>query len=170
MLKDTFIWEEGSQVASCVLFDTATNETFVGMAKCAEEDLDFASSKTGLYIAQQRATIKYLKAQKKKAQIKVNTLHDFYFSVNTSKHFDPKEYLERKLMKHYHRAKLDIKTYDTTIELYENSLAEFIEQKGKLFAQLKAKRNNPKGYEQDQQEIVTQRTEILSQLTEKQGK
>ena len=72
---------------------------FTGVAYCHPDDLDFASERTGLFIAESRAIIKVLIFQRDH-EIKpaLATLNHLYSNMRTSKYYNPKSY-EAKMIR-----------------------------------------------------------------------
>ena len=93
-----YFWNEEHGIASASIY--YKNYTFTGKAYCHPEDRDMMSKLTGQTIAEMRATIKYLKFVRDcELQPQLKALKQLYYSMNYSKHFDPKSYEAKMLYK-----------------------------------------------------------------------
>lgn len=97
MVEPIYNWDAETHTATCVL--TIQNKKFSGRAICHEDDLDMESMHTGLFIAEARARIEYLKYLRDDCQAKLQALLDFYFTINNSRHFNTKSYESRMLIR-----------------------------------------------------------------------
>lgn len=134
-----FDWNELTGHMVCVLEDTNSNQVFMGEAYCSEEDVDMMSRRTGEHIAYSRATIKYYKNEVKNYKEQLKGLNNLYYSVNLSKHYDRKGYMEHMLYRQINIIKNKIQDTKQKISMIEDSLKEYIIEKDKIYKQIRAK-------------------------------
>ena len=134
MKKDIdFIWDEESGIATC-LIPWDDNNDIIGTSICCEEDQDMKSEKTGMHIAEKRATIGYLKAIRDneiKPQLKI--LKQFYYSINQSKQFNPKSYEARMLNRQIKMLEEGLDYVKKNIKANQKDLSNYINEKEKFY-------------------------------------
>lgn len=116
------------------------NNNFIGKATCCEEDYDFESEKIGYTIAHLRAVIKTAKYGKRKLKHELKALKQLYYSVNMSKHFNPKGYMEKMLYRQIQQKEDDIEALNDAIKDIQQNITMFIEKKDKYHNQVRAMR------------------------------
>lgn len=133
-----FSWDEATGFASCILTDG--ENTYYGHAQCAPDDLEFCSQKIGCEIAFYRARIAMYKNYRDTLRIKLNTLRNFYYTINQSQQFQPKGYETRMLNRQIRLIEDDIKTVKALLENEKNNLNDYLKIKAKLHEQLRRMR------------------------------
>ena len=114
MKKPIFNWEEETGTALCVIYDK--DKVYYGNATCHPDDRDMISEKTGCEIAYRRACIMRLKSLKEEFKLEYKTLKKCYYSMNTSKYFNPKSYEARRIVSHMQQAQENIEAIKYVIE------------------------------------------------------
>lgn len=117
--------------ANCIIEEH--NIIGVGNATCHPEDNDVASEKTGLYIAELRATIHFLQ-NKKATKLKpaLTALKHLYATMNHSKQFNPYSYEAKRIRKEIKNLEKEINQINCSIALIHNQLREYINDKDKM--------------------------------------
>jgi hypothetical protein len=116
--------------------------TFTGKANCHPDDADMESSRTGITIAQMRATIKYLQHLKNnELKPKLDALNQLYYSINKSKKHDPNSYEAKMLHRQIELYKADLAEIRTTLARVKEELRFYIKDKEELYTKW---RNNRK--------------------------
>lgn len=138
---ETMMFQDG--VATCTLSDKEGN-VYVGIARCHPDDKDFESEKVGFQIAFYRAYIKVLYEVKKELQIQLNTLKQFYYSINQSKQYNEKSYENSMLQRSIRRTTSDLVAAKQELVTAKQNLREYIDGKDKLHKKLRATRNKDK--------------------------
>lgn len=125
-------WNQETKCAEVIIkYD---GHTFVGRAKCHEQDKDFGNSLVGLEIATNRAIVAQLQwVRNNELRPALQVLSNFYYSVNRSKNYHEKHYTERMLEKAIQRYKDDIVAINEEIEAHKKANRDLIEQKDKLY-------------------------------------
>lgn len=141
-----FEWDEESLIAVCILTDG--EDVFYGTARCHETDADMANEKTGCEIAFRRARIKLYRHYRDTCKTKLNALNQLYYSMNTSKRFNPKSYENRMLQRQIHMTEFDLDTAKEMIAGEEQSLREYITEKDNFYKKIRANREKAAKSEQ----------------------
>lgn len=117
--------------ANCIIEEH--NIIGVGNAICHPEDSDVASEKTGLYIAELRATIHFLQ-NKKATKLKpaLTALKHLYATMNHSKQFNFHSYEAKRIRKEIKNLEKEINQINCSIALIHNRLKEYINDKDKM--------------------------------------
>ena len=103
------------------------------------------SEKTGMFIAEERATIGYLKAiRDNELKPQMKALKQLYYSINKSKHYNPKSYESRTLNRQIKMLEADYNYVRAMIKEHQRDLAKYIDEKETLYIKL---RNNRKAKE-----------------------
>ena len=140
--KPIFNWDAEQRIASCVL-STGT-KVFSGIAQCHPDDEDMMSEKTGCEIAFRRAKIDLLRDYRNEIEIKLSALNQLYYSMNQSKKFDNKSYEYKMLKRQINMYKFDLETVKEQIQQEQDSLREYIENKGKFYTHIRTNRQKAK--------------------------
>jgi hypothetical protein len=136
-----FQYDPETMESICIL--TSGNTSFVGKAQCHKDDADFASEKTGQTIAQFRATIKYFQHIKNnELKPKLNALKQLYYSMNRSKHFNPKSYEAKMLFRQIRLKEEDLEFCKNAIQKTKRYIKEYIDQKEQNYQLIRKKRKN----------------------------
>lgn len=114
--------------------------TFTGLAHCHPDDLDYASERTGCYIAETRAIIKVLTFQRD-YEIKpvLTALKHLYSNMRTSKHYNPKSYEAKMLRSQIRVYENDLVAVSNDLASERKNLKDYLAGKDKIFAKLRAK-------------------------------
>ena len=127
MKEPVYTWD--GVVATCTITDEA-GRTFTGSAYVHEQDMDFASEKTGCTIATSRAAVAYLQSVKKNVlKPQLAALKQLYYSMKHSSRFNPKSYENIMLQRQITIKEEDIKTVNLEIYKHKAFLKEFIDTK-----------------------------------------
>ena len=113
---------------------------FVGEAFCHPDDNDFASERTGLFIAECRAVIKVLKFQRD-FEIKpvLATLTHLYSNMKTSKNYNPKSYEAKMLRSQIRHWEKELAAANFELAIERKNLKVYITEKDKIYTKLRAK-------------------------------
>ena len=141
MNNPQYIWEPETGYAACILTDNQ-GKVYFGAAQCSDVDKDMMSEKTGCMIAEKRALIKALKDCRKELKIKQSALNQLYYSVNKSKKYNSRGYMERMLKRQMKMIETDIETYNQQISAQQKNLNTFINDKDEFYKRI---RQNRKG-------------------------
>ena len=115
---------------------------FIGMAECHNDDMDFASERVGLTIAEARAVIKVLRFIRDcEMQPQLNILKHLYSNIETSHFHNPKSHESRRIRSQIRAIEREIKSLNNTIEDEKNFIKDYINGKDKLYRKLRAKNN-----------------------------
>ena len=113
---------------------------FVGEARCHPDDMDMESERTGLTIAEARATIKLMKFKRNFELIpQLNILQHLYNNICTSKYHDPKAYESKMIQSQISNIEKQITTIETDIADETKYLKEYIIKKDNLYKKIRAK-------------------------------
>lgn len=111
-------------------------------ARCHPDDMDFSSERTGLTIAEARATVALLKAKRRyeiEPQLKI--LKHLYGNMTTSKHFNPKSYEAKMIRSQIRAIEKELATISNDIADEEKYLEEYIQKKDAFYKKMRAKNN-----------------------------
>lgn len=110
----------------------------MGVAKCAEEDLEFMNDRTGENIALMRAEIKYYRYIRDNELIPAyNALKELHYSFNGNKNYNKDSLEARRIRKHMYMYEADIETVRELIRLAQTDLKMYIMTKDGLYHDLK---------------------------------
>ena len=128
-----FYWDEETMEAMCVLTDD-NNNTYMGVAKCHEDDMAFGTQKDGCKIALHRATIKYFQAVRDN-EIKpaLRGLKELYHSMDRSYRFNPNSYENKMLQRKIQAYENDLSTIKQMLVNERKKLKNFIDEKEKMY-------------------------------------
>jgi len=136
--KPAFSWDPETGSALCILYDR--NNLYYGTAQCADQDKDMMSEKTGCEIAYHRAMISALRSHRDELQAQYQGLHNYYYSMNNSKYFDPESYPIRRLKDHLEMIKNDISVIKDEIKKEQNFLNLYITDKDNFYKKIRSNR------------------------------
>lgn len=137
-MKTTYHWDEDSGIATCIIEDK--NGRYIGVAKCSPKDADMKNEKTGLIIAEARANIKLIKAEKSRTAQELKALNHYYHCIKDSKHFRPESYEANMLYRQTTQLKETIDSYNDIIKLQEKELDRFFQEKLKFYISVRKHR------------------------------
>ena len=132
-------WNETIRYAKCII--KYNDNEFMGEAWCHPDDKDMMSKLTGLNIAEMRATIKvlqHIKNNEVRPQLKV--LLQLYNTMKTSKHFNKKSYEMSMIFRRINALQNELDTTQKEIATLSQTLREYIAQKDKDHAIIRAKK------------------------------
>ena len=136
--QPVFDWNEETGVATCVLKDK--EHSYYGVAHCSPKDEDMKSQKTGLTIAYRRAFISALCQRRDELKNQLKGLHDFYYSINTSKYFDKNSYPIRQLTSSIKRLEFYLRSIREEIKIEKDDLRKYMSDKAVFYNKIRANR------------------------------
>ena len=138
-------YDKGSKQSNCIIEDK--NIIGIGNASCHPDDNDVASEKTGMYIAEQRATIHFLQ-NKKEAKLKpaLSALNHLYSTMNHSSNFNVNSYEAKRIRKEIKNLEKEIAQTNCSIGLIRQRLKEYIDNKDKISNMYRTKKKIKENY------------------------
>jgi hypothetical protein len=139
-MKVEYQWSPDTGTAICTLSHNSHN--YVGTARCHSDDLDMKSERTGLFIAECRAYIKYYRAKRdNELKPQFNILQHTYFTLLGATGTNPQSKEMKVLRKQLQaaRRKLDAIQYQLNAE--KSQLKFYIDQKEKLYQRIRNQAN-----------------------------
>jgi hypothetical protein len=102
--------------------------------------MDFASERTGCYIAETRAVIRVLRYQRDH-EIKptLAAFNHLYSNMKTSKYYNPKSYEAKMLRRQIRSLENELAAVNADLAAERTSLSEYLKSKEKLYTKLRAK-------------------------------
>ena len=133
------IFDADTKKAKCTI--QYKDFSFVGEATCHPDDYDYASERTGLYIAEMRASIQALKF-KRDHEIKpmLKSLKHHFANISTSKYYNPNSYESRMLRRQIHVIENELAAATNDLAEERKYLKNYIKQKDELYSKLRAKK------------------------------
>lgn len=128
--------EDGSSM--CII--STKNKTYVGTAKCSEQDHDMQSEKTGCEIAYRRAYINFLKGQRDELKIELQGLKRYYYSICQSKQYDKTSYASKMLLKQIKNKQEIINDLKEMILDEKTDLIEWMNKKAEFYQTIRKNR------------------------------
>lgn len=117
------------------------DKEFRGTAICHEQDKDMMSEKTGLYLAEQRATIAYLQdARDNDIKPKLQMLEHIYDGFQQSKYFNEKSYESRFIRRQIRFLENDLTTINETLAETRKNITRTIIEKDKFYRDVRKHR------------------------------
>lgn len=138
-----FEWDENMGQATCIIEDSQ-QRVYFGMATCHGDDADMKSRRTGEEIAFRRARMDYLRQMRDDILLELKALNQLYYSMNTSKRFNPKSYENIMLQRQIRAKTFDLDTIKEMLASERESLKKFIDEKDNFYKQVRAHRNKAK--------------------------
>lgn len=139
-------WDKDSGVSTCTLRYRSNNDVdFLGhgIAVCHENDQDFKSELTGAIIAEYRAEIDVCrKIRDYELRPGLMALKHVLGTMVKSKHFNPKSYEAKRLMKEIHRYKEEIEDTNKLIAELQLNLKAYIDGKDAIYRERRAEAKN----------------------------
>lgn len=130
-------WNADFGVATCRMYNFNLHEWVEGGAVCAIEDQDMLSEKTGLAIAEQRATIELYKSQIKYLKIQRDLYQDLYNTYKLRPTFDENDKLVKIVKKRLYMTLNDIKAFELLIKEAKSALQDFLDAKDELYVKVR---------------------------------
>lgn len=138
-----FEWDEDTGVATCVLVDG--NNIFLGTAKCAPEDEDMKSEKTGMQIALYRAKIDYLRHLRDNVlKPRLAALKQLYFSMNQSSQFNENSYENKMLCRQIYLTDSDLSLIKEELTYTKQDLNFYLAEKSNFYKKIRENRQKDK--------------------------
>lgn len=134
-----FEWDEALGLASCILTDG--KRTYYGTASCSEEDREFCSEKTGCEIAFRRARIHMYQGYRDEIKIRLEALNQYYYSINKSKHYNPKSYEARMLQRQIKMTESDLSLAKELLITEKMNLRAYLTAKATFYNNVRAHRS-----------------------------
>lgn len=128
--------DEGSSL--CII--TTKNKTYVGTAKCLEEDRDMMSEKTGCEIAYHRAVIHSLEERLSDLKNELMGLHKYFYSVNKSKYYNEDDYMAVMLRRQIQQREDDIDYTKKLIQVEKDYLKNYMADKATFYKKIRRNR------------------------------
>lgn len=117
------------------------DKKFRGTAICHEQDKDMMSEKTGLYLAEQRATIAYLQdVRDNDIKPKLQMLEHIYDGFQQSKYFNEKSYESRFIRRQIRFLENDLTTINETLAETRKNITRTIIEKDKFYRDVRRHR------------------------------
>lgn len=139
-MKSIYYFDEENGVSE-VTFIEKNGRRYVGYACCHEKDKDMMSEKTGMFIAEQRAVMDYLREfRDTDIKPKLQILEHIYNSFQQSKNFNEKSYESRLLRRQIRLLKNDLTTINEDLTERKENLKDFLEEKDKFYNRIRANR------------------------------
>lgn len=127
-VKYVYSWEEELGLAIVTIHENGM--TFVGTAKCHEQDQDMKSEKVGTFIALNRAQIKHLTyIINKELKPQLKAIETMYNEMAQCKNFNPKSFEARRMRKKMYEIKDDIAELNEFKQFKITETAEYIKVK-----------------------------------------
>lgn len=132
--------EEG--VTMCII--SHKSRTFIGQAKCAEEDKDMMNEKTGCEIARQRAIIKILTTRRDELKLELSSLKKFQYTVNQSKYYNEKDYIAVMLQRKINQYQDDLEITKELLAAQKEDLKNYLKNKANFYKKIRKNRQEAK--------------------------
>lgn len=117
----------------------------VGTAECHPNDEDMANEKTGCYIAERRAYIKYLGyIRDNEIKPELKALKKFYNVINQSKYYNEQDYSNQMLLRNIKRLEDDLAALKEEIQEERQSLKNYIDEKETFYQNVRKYRGKSK--------------------------
>lgn len=139
IIEPIYDYDQEAHEAICIL--TYNNITFTGTAKCHPDDYDMENTKTGLAIAEYRATIKYYQHIKNnELKPKLDALLQLYYSMNRSKNFNEKSYENYMLWRQIQIYKEDLAVVRCSLATLRKNLMDYLRDKDDFYKTIRRNR------------------------------
>lgn len=135
-MRKTFNWDSNLGQAVCTI--RYKDVEIIGSAQCHDDDEDFMSERTGLFIAESRANIalwQHIKNNELTPQIKV--LEHMAASWANSQNYNPKSFEACSLRKQIKAKKRDYAELKERIEMERQYLNDYIKNKEIIHVKLR---------------------------------
>lgn len=123
-----FDWDEKTGTCGCTL--KYKDKCFIGFALCHPDDIDMKNKLMGQIIAEGRATarcLQHIRDNELKPQLRA--LKQLYYSMNKSKHFNPKSYENIMLYRQIRFLENDLIAIKEELARIKQNIKEYISQK-----------------------------------------
>lgn len=126
-MKREYFYDPATGGACCIL--THKGLKFSGTAICHKDDMDFASERTGLYIAETRANIRYLKSKKPELRAAITALQHAVNCMRDSKDFNPKAKEFQIVYRLLYDKKSELDSLNSRIKMEKEYLEDYMKNK-----------------------------------------
>ena len=126
-MKREYFYDPTKGVAHCFL--KYKGMEFSGTAICHPEDGDFMSERTGLYIAETRANIRYLKSKKPELRAAITALQHAVNCMRDSKDFNPKAKEFQIVYRLLYDKKSELDSLNSRIKMEKEYLEDYMKNK-----------------------------------------
>ena len=131
-VKYVYSWDEELGLAIVTIYENGM--TFVGTAKCHEQDEDMKSQKVGTFIALNRAQVKHLTyIINKELKPQLKAIESMYNEMAQCKKFNPSSFEARRIRKKMHEIRADITELDEFKKFKLQETAEYIKLKEEFY-------------------------------------
>lgn len=131
--EPTFMYADGETI--CKLDDH-----IFGVAVCHPDDKDMMNERTGQEIAYRRAEIQAYRKYRDEVKVRLSALNQLYYSMNRSKHFNPKSYENKMLQRQIHLLQDDLDTVNGVLATLQESLRDYLQKKDEFYKQIRKNR------------------------------
>ena len=132
-------WNEELKTATCII--EVDGKIYYGTATCHPHDYDMCSQKTGIEIAMKRASIQAYQHYRDCLKERLAALNQFYYSINMSKHHNPKSYESKMLWRQINLIKTDLDTTKEIIVELKKELKTYIDEKDIFYKKIRVNRH-----------------------------
>ena len=105
----------------------------MGTAVCHIDDMEFASERTGGFIAESRANINMLRELRNRTKFSLKPLKHLYSNMRTSKHFNPHSYEAKMIRSQIKALEREIEAYNADIKMEQQYLSDYIKNKELMY-------------------------------------
>lgn len=131
--EPTFMYADGQTI--CILHDGTA-----GIAQCHPDDADMMNARTGQEIAYRRAEIKAYCNFRDNTKTRLSALNQLYYSMNRSKHFNPKSYESKMLQRQIRLLNDDLAAANEMIATLREDLRTYIKEKDNFYKAIRKNR------------------------------
>lgn len=117
--------------------------TFFGEATCHPDDEDYGNERTGLFIAEMRATLCVLRHQRDnviKPQLK--TLYHLIHNIQRSKYHNPRSHETTMILRTINNLRMQLDTVNNDIADTKKILKDYIQKKEEIYQKLRQAKNH----------------------------
>lgn len=129
-------WNPETGVSECIIYDK--NLKFVGKAHCHPDDMDFASERTGGYIAETRAVLARLRHKRDNVlRPQVKSLMVFYKDLQNRWDFNPDHQEVGYLIQRINELNHELAELEQDIRLEQTYLYDYIHNKDIMYKKIR---------------------------------
>ncbi len=133
-----FSYDATKGVSSCIIVDK--DKTFIGLALCHPDDMDFMSEKTGCNIAESKARIEMLKYKRDELKATIKTFKHFMSCIKNSKNYNPNSYETKMIRRQLRQLENQLATTKQEIATEKEALKEYIVLKDNFYKKIRKAR------------------------------
>lgn len=135
-MRYEYEWNPETGISKCTIYDKGLK--FEGVANCHPDDMDFASERTGCYIAESRAGLARLRHKRDNIlRPQIKSLMDFYHNLKDRKHFDPTNPMIGILFQHINKLNHELSELEQDIRLEKTYLQDYIQNKDIVYEKIR---------------------------------